>query len=71
MKMLERVGSRKASLWAKLNGLDPYYEQVVQPDEESFFDMSKSSITIGWEEVYIENGKVVDIPPGEANPVTM
>ncbi|CAK4032117.1 Hypothetical predicted protein [Lecanosticta acicola] len=37
---------------------DPYYAQVVKPDEEAFFDFERSRITVGWEEVYIEGGEL-------------
>lgn len=34
--------------------LDPYYDKVVRPDEESFFDLSSSLLTVGWEETYVD-----------------
>ena len=37
--------------------VDPYYAVVVKSDEEEFFDFSRSKITVGWEEVYIDAGK--------------
>jgi len=40
---------------------DPYYLDVVQKDEAKFFDMDKSVVTAGWEEVYIEDGEVVNV----------
>lgn len=40
---------------------DPYYLDVVQKDEAKFFDMDKSIVTAGWEEVYVEDGEVVNI----------
>ncbi|EME41100.1 hypothetical protein DOTSEDRAFT_27677 [Dothistroma septosporum NZE10] len=36
---------------------DPYYASVITPDEEEFFDFSRSKITVGWEEVYIDPRK--------------
>lgn len=40
-------------------GLDPYYEDVVKADEEEFIDTSKSRVLFGWEEVYIDDGKLL------------
>ncbi|KAM0723793.1 hypothetical protein Q7P37_000783 [Cladosporium fusiforme] len=37
---------------------DPYYDQHVKADEEAFIDVTKSQVVFGWEEVYIEEGKV-------------
>ncbi|KIY03236.1 uncharacterized protein Z520_01703 [Fonsecaea multimorphosa CBS 102226] len=45
---------------------DPYYAEVVAPDEEKLFDWASAEWTIGWEEVYIKDGKVVDMPFGDA-----
>ncbi|KIW27882.1 uncharacterized protein PV07_07580 [Cladophialophora immunda] len=45
---------------------DPYYAEVIAPDEEKLFDWSSMEWTIGWEEVYIKDGKVVDMPYGDA-----
>ena len=39
---------------------DPYYEQFVMPDENELFEWETVQWTVGWEEVYIENGKVVE-----------
>lgn len=36
---------------------DPYYAEVVQPDEESFFDFATSQVTVGWEETYVDASK--------------
>ena len=41
---------------------DPYYEKVVQPDENQLFEWETCQWTVGWEEVYIEDGKVVAVP---------
>lgn len=30
---------------------DPYYEQEVKPDEDKFFDIKRSTIIVGYEEV--------------------
>lgn len=38
---------------------DPYYENIVKADEAEFIDVSKSLVLFGWEEVYIEEGKVL------------
>lgn len=40
---------------------DPYYLDVVQKDEAKFFDMEKTVVTAGWEEVYVEDGEVVNV----------
>ncbi|KAJ4318874.1 hypothetical protein N0V94_004204 [Neodidymelliopsis sp. IMI 364377] len=37
---------------------DPYYKEHVQKDEEKFIDGSKSSKTVGWEEMYIVDGAI-------------
>lgn len=36
---------------------DPYYEEVIAPDEASFFDLASSKLTVGWEEVYVDDRK--------------
>ena len=41
---------------------DPYYEEVVVPDENRLYDWETARWTYGWEEVYIEDGKVVEGP---------
>jgi len=33
----------------------------VAPDEKFLLDPSTSMVTVGWEEVYVLNGKVVNI----------
>ena len=43
---------------------DPYYSEVVFPDELKFADPANSQIIIGWEEVYVQDGKIVDLQPG-------
>lgn len=48
--------------------IDPYYKDVVQPDEEQFFDLSNSRFTVGWEETYVDaskDGKVAASVKGE------
>ncbi|KAL9034692.1 MAG: hypothetical protein Q9214_006930, partial [Letrouitia sp. 1 TL-2023] len=39
---------------------DPYYKDVVAPDEKEFIDGEKSRMILGWEEAFIEDGKIVD-----------
>ncbi|KAL9610941.1 MAG: hypothetical protein Q9167_004383 [Letrouitia subvulpina] len=39
---------------------DPYYKEVVAPDEKEFIDGEKSRMILGWEEVFIEDGRIVD-----------
>jgi len=40
---------------------DPEYPERIAPDEKLLFDASTSVVTIGWEEVYVLDGKVVNI----------
>ena len=45
---------------------DPDYQQNVLADEGKFIDLSgeegrKRMLTVGWEEVYVLDGKVVDL----------
>jgi hypothetical protein len=40
---------------------DPEYPEKVKPDEQYLLDPSTSTVTVGWEEVYILDGKVVNI----------
>ncbi|EXJ73747.1 uncharacterized protein A1O5_03509 [Cladophialophora psammophila CBS 110553] len=44
---------------------DPYYTEVIAPDEDKLFDWGSVEWTVGWEEVYIKDGKVVDLPFGD------
>lgn len=43
---------------------EKYYKETVAPDEEKMLDMTRTQITVGWEECYIEDGKIVDMPKG-------
>ncbi|OAP62041.1 hypothetical protein AYL99_04244 [Fonsecaea erecta] len=43
---------------------DPFFIEKVRPDEEKFFDVKGMAWTIGWEEVYVLDGKIV--PDSEA-----
>ncbi|KAK5061395.1 hypothetical protein LTR84_007937 [Exophiala bonariae] len=38
---------------------DPFYLNEVRNDEANFFDVSGAHWTIGWEEVYVEDNKLV------------
>lgn len=38
---------------------DPYYKDVVKPDEEYLFDVQNMRVMVGTETCVIENGKVV------------
>lgn len=38
---------------------DPYYKDEVAPDEKEFIDGDRSRMILGWEEVFIEDGKIV------------
>ncbi|KAL2072670.1 hypothetical protein VTL71DRAFT_12013 [Oculimacula yallundae] len=40
---------------------DPEYPERVLPDEMRFMDQKNSVVTVGWEEVYVKDGKVVNI----------
>ncbi|PVH85752.1 hypothetical protein DL98DRAFT_583344 [Cadophora sp. DSE1049] len=40
---------------------DPEYPEKVWPDEQRFMDQSNSVVTVGWEEVYVKDGKIVNI----------
>lgn len=36
---------------------DPYSTDVVAVDEERFIDMARSTMTVGWEEDFVEGGR--------------
>ncbi|OAL38568.1 hypothetical protein AYO20_02218 [Fonsecaea nubica] len=38
---------------------DPFFVEKVRPDEEKFFDVKGMAWTIGWEEVYVLDGRIV------------
>ncbi|KAG9240342.1 EthD domain-containing protein [Calycina marina] len=38
---------------------DPEYPEKIAPDEQYLLDPSTSMVTVGWEEVYILDGKLV------------
>ena len=40
---------------------DPEYPEKIAPDERYLLDPSTSTVTVGWEEVYVLEGKVVNI----------
>ncbi|KAF2743270.1 hypothetical protein M011DRAFT_471436 [Sporormia fimetaria CBS 119925] len=40
--------------------LDPYYQQVTQPDERGLFDMDTLAVTIGVEYIVLEDGEKVE-----------
>ena len=48
---------------------DPFYTDQVKPDEEKLFDAESSNWTIGWEEVYIRDGRALNLPFGDAGRV--
>ncbi|OAP65489.1 hypothetical protein AYL99_01461 [Fonsecaea erecta] len=48
---------------------DPYYAEVIAPDEQRLFDWTSVEWTVGWEEVYIKDGRVVDMPLGDVEVV--
>jgi EthD domain len=37
---------------------DPEYPAKIDPEEDKFFDRTRTMVTIGWEEVIIENGSI-------------
>jgi aspartokinase-like uncharacterized kinase len=43
---------------------DPLFIKEIRADEEKFFDPQGMAWTIGWEEVYVVDGKIV--PDSEA-----
>lgn len=40
--------------------MDPDFQALVTGDEE-VTDAQKGSVSAGWEEVYVENGKIVNV----------
>ena len=40
---------------------DPDYPEKVAPDEKYLLDPSTSAVTVGWEEVYVLDGNIVNI----------
>lgn len=40
---------------------DQYYKDVITPDEMEFADMARSKVIVGWEELYVDDGKVVNL----------
>lgn len=45
---------------------DPEYPVKMQPDEQYMFDHGKMQVTVGWVEVYVQDGKVVNIVDGKS-----
>lgn len=43
---------------------DPIFLEVIRPDEERFIQVQNVSWAVGWEEVYVQDGKIV--PDSEA-----
>lgn len=39
---------------------DPAYVLIVTPDEERLLDKSRTEVTFGWEQVRVQDGRVVD-----------
>ncbi|EXJ60271.1 hypothetical protein A1O7_04423 [Cladophialophora yegresii CBS 114405] len=39
---------------------DLYYEQFILPDENRLFEWQSAQWMVGWEEVYIKDGKIVE-----------
>lgn len=40
--------------------LDPYYKEVIAPDEKTFVDMENMAVTIGTEYIVLEEWEVVE-----------
>ena len=40
---------------------DDFFAQFATPDEEALVDMSSVMRSIGYEEIHVENGKVVEL----------
>ena len=45
---------------------DPEYPTILFPDEQYLLDKPTSIVTVGWEEVYVLDGRVVNIKEGES-----
>jgi hypothetical protein len=45
--------------------MDSDFQTLVAGDEKTS-DMTKATITAGWEEVYVEHGKIVNVEDGES-----
>ncbi|KAL6250083.1 hypothetical protein RBB50_002384 [Rhinocladiella similis] len=43
---------------------DPFYLTTVLPDDNKLFDWDSAVYNIGWEESYIKDNKVVELPDG-------
>jgi hypothetical protein len=39
---------------------DPEYPEKIGQDEQKFLDQARSMVTVGWEEVYVLDGKIVN-----------
>ena len=42
---------------------DPYYKEVVEKDEFKLLDKASVTRTVGYEEVWVKDGEVVEAPP--------
>ena len=38
---------------------DPYFKEEIKSDEDKLIDKTKTMRRVGWEEVFIQNGKAV------------
>ena len=38
---------------------DLEYQELVGPDEKIFMDQGRSMVTVGWEEVWVRDGKTI------------
>lgn len=44
---------------------DSYYKSHVDVDARTLFNWQSARWTVGWEEVYVKDGKVVNMTDGE------
>lgn len=50
---------------------DQYYLEHVSKDEGNFFDPESFQWTAGWEEVFLEGGKVIEAQRGDSHYVEL
>ena len=48
---------------------DPYYKEVVEKDEFKLLDKASVTRTVGYEEVWVKDGEVVDAFPAAKDEV--
>lgn len=40
--------------------VDDFFAETIRPDEENFFEVYDAGWFIGWEEVYLKDGEIVE-----------